>query len=194
MIWKHWYAWLIFLSGLLSVASCGTGSMEVSTVGMRTHYGSAESETSLARDARIEQKRTERFFLALTAQQEQALQAARKAREPVRAAIAARPAPKAVQPSSGASRIDWDAMAQCESGGRWNLNSGNGYYGGLQFGGPDWLKATDSFRNEKGERAFPSRADLATREQQIQGAEVWRKIHPAHILAWPSCARQLGYA
>ncbi len=53
----------------------------------------------------------------------------------------------------------WDRIAQCESGGRWNINTGNGYYGGLQFDRGSWLA--------NGGGDFASRADLASRAQQI---------------------------
>ena len=53
----------------------------------------------------------------------------------------------------------WDRIAQCESGGRWNINTGNGYYGGLQFLTSTWLS--------NGGGDFAPRADLATREEQI---------------------------
>ena len=53
----------------------------------------------------------------------------------------------------------WDRIAQCESGGRWNINTGNGYYGGLQFSYSTWLSV--------GGADFASRADLASRAEQI---------------------------
>ncbi len=53
----------------------------------------------------------------------------------------------------------WDRIAQCESGGRWNINTGNGYYGGLQFAQATWLSV--------GGADFASRADLASRAEQI---------------------------
>jgi uncharacterized protein YabE (DUF348 family) len=53
----------------------------------------------------------------------------------------------------------WDRVAQCESGGNWSINTGNGYYGGLQFSYQTWLG--------NGGGDFAQRADLATREQQI---------------------------
>jgi len=53
----------------------------------------------------------------------------------------------------------WDRIAQCESGGNWHINTGNGYYGGLQFSASTWLA--------NGGADFASRADLASREQQI---------------------------
>jgi len=57
----------------------------------------------------------------------------------------------------------WDAVAQCESSGNWAINTGNGYYGGLQFTQSTW----DAY----GGQQYASRADLATREQQIAVAE-----------------------
>jgi hypothetical protein len=53
----------------------------------------------------------------------------------------------------------WDKVAACESGGNWHINTGNGYYGGLQFLTSTWLA--------HGGGQFAPRADLASREQQI---------------------------
>ncbi len=86
-------------------------------------------------------------------------------------------------PASAASVADWDALAQCESTGRWNINTGNGYYGGLQFSASTW-------RAFGGER-FASRADLASRVQQIVIAE--RVLDGQGWGAWPACTRRLGY-
>jgi len=71
-----------------------------------------------------------------------------------------RPAP--VETGSG----PWDRIAACESGGNWHTNTGNGYYGGLQFAQATW-EATGGLQ-------YAPRADLATREQQIAVAEVLR--------------------
>lgn len=66
----------------------------------------------------------------------------------------------AVAPASiGANGVNWDAVAQCESGQRWNINTGNGYYGGLQFDIRTWLG--------NGGGKYAPRADLATKAQQI---------------------------
>ncbi|HEY3482914.1 MAG TPA: transglycosylase family protein, partial [Streptomyces sp.] len=65
--------------------------------------------------------------------------------------------------SSAASVATWDAVAQCESGGNWSINTGNGYYGGLQFSQSSWDAA--------GGQQYASRADLATKDQQIAVAE-----------------------
>ncbi|MBD0746530.1 transglycosylase family protein [Streptomyces sp. CBMA152] len=65
--------------------------------------------------------------------------------------------------ASAASVATWDAVAQCESGGNWSINTGNGYYGGLQFSQSSWAAA--------GGTQYASRADLATKGQQIATAE-----------------------
>ncbi|MFG3286357.1 transglycosylase family protein [Streptomyces sp. NPDC048111] len=65
--------------------------------------------------------------------------------------------------ASAASVSTWDAVAQCESGGNWSINTGNGYYGGLQFSQSSWAAA--------GGTQYAARADLATKGQQIAAAE-----------------------
>jgi len=66
-------------------------------------------------------------------------------------------------PANAASGETWDALAQCESSGNWHINTGNGYYGGLQFSQSTWAAY--------GGLDYAPRADLATREQQIAVAE-----------------------
>ncbi|MET0577496.1 MAG: transglycosylase family protein, partial [Ilumatobacteraceae bacterium] len=73
-------------------------------------------------------------------------------------------------------------IADCESGGNWAINTGNGYYGGLQFLGSTW--------QNYGGGEFAARADLATREQQIVVAE--RIRDDVGYGAWPACTRRLG--
>ena len=88
----------------------------------------------------------------------------------------AQPAP--VVSSSG---LNWDAVAQCESGGNWHINTGNGFYGGLQFDYGTWLS--------NGGGAYAPRADLATREQQIAIAT---KVYDARGSSpWPVCGQYL---
>jgi LysM repeat protein len=69
----------------------------------------------------------------------------------------------------------WDKIAACESGGNWAINTGNGYYGGLQFTQQTWAGA--------GGLAYAPRADLATRDQQIAVAS---KLSLGN---WPVCGR-----
>jgi hypothetical protein len=63
-----------------------------------------------------------------------------------------------VTPANAATH-DWSGVAQCESGGNWSINTGNGYYGGLQFDYSSWLA--------NGGDDFAPRADLASRAEQI---------------------------
>ncbi|RFU87075.1 LysM peptidoglycan-binding domain-containing protein [Streptomyces triticagri] len=76
----------------------------------------------------------------------------------------------------------WDCIAECESSGRWHINTGNGYYGGLQFWQPTW--------EEHGGLEYAKRADLATRAQQIAVAE--RVLKSQGWKAWPVCSKRYG--
>lgn len=77
---------------------------------------------------------------------------------------------------------DWDALAQCESGGNWSTNTGNGYYGGLQFAQGTW--------ESHGGTQYAPTADQATREQQIAVAE--KVLASQGWGAWPACSSSLG--
>jgi hypothetical protein len=88
------------------------------------------------------------------------------------------PAPPAPPAPSG---HNWDAVAQCESGGNWSINTGNGYYGGLQFSQSTWAGF--------GGTAYAPRADLASKAQQIAVAERVLAVQGAG--AWPTCGRNL---
>lgn len=85
-------------------------------------------------------------------------------------------------PAQAASDDTWNRLAMCESGGNWAINTGNGYYGGLQFAQGTWAGY--------GGLAYASRADLATREQQIAIAE--RTLAGQGWGAWPACSAMLG--
>ncbi|BBZ31983.1 resuscitation-promoting factor [Mycolicibacterium confluentis] len=76
----------------------------------------------------------------------------------------------------------WDALARCESGGNWAINTGNGYYGGVQFDLNTWER--------QGGLRYAPRADLATREEQIAIAEVTRARQGWG--AWPTCSGRAG--
>lgn len=73
--------------------------------------------------------------------------------------------------------INWDLVAQCESGGNWAINTGNGFYGGLQFDIPTWLA--------NGGGAYAPRADLASRAAQIDIAN--RLFAARGRSPWPVC-------
>jgi resuscitation-promoting factor RpfB len=90
------------------------------------------------------------------------------------------PAPSA-SPPPNTSGLNWDAVANCESGGNWHINTGNGFYGGLQFDYSTWLS--------NGGGAYAQRADLASREQQIAIAS---KLYAARGSSpWPVCGQYL---
>ncbi|MFI0223893.1 transglycosylase family protein [Streptomyces lydicus] len=76
----------------------------------------------------------------------------------------------------------WGCLAECESSGDWHINTGNSFYGGLQFWQPTW----EAF----GGLAFARRADLASRDEQI---EIAKRVQAAQGWgAWPVCARRYG--
>ncbi|MGW6708497.1 transglycosylase family protein [Streptomyces sp. NPDC054956] len=86
------------------------------------------------------------------------------------------------QPASAASVGTWDKVAQCESTGNWSINTGNGYYGGLQFSAGTWA--------EFGGRQYAPQANQATKAQQIAVAE--KVLAGQGPGAWPSCGKLAG--
>ena len=78
--------------------------------------------------------------------------------------------------ASAATVATWDAVAQCESGGNWSINTGNGYYGGLQFSQSSWAA--------HGGTQYAPRADQATKAQQIAIAE--KVLDMQGQGAWPA--------
>ncbi|WP_067670485.1 resuscitation-promoting factor [Nocardia miyunensis] len=76
----------------------------------------------------------------------------------------------------------WDALAKCESGGNWAINTGNGYFGGVQFDQNTWAR--------QGGLKYAPRPDLATRNEQIAIAEKTRARQGWG--AWPTCTSRLG--
>ncbi|USQ88742.1 LysM peptidoglycan-binding domain-containing protein [Streptomyces phaeoluteigriseus] len=86
--------------------------------------------------------------------------------------------------ASAATASEWDAVAQCESGGNWSINTGNGYYGGLQFSASTWAAY--------GGTQYASTADKASKSQQIQIAE--KVLAGQGKGAWPSCGVGLSGA
>ena len=81
-----------------------------------------------------------------------------------------------------ADSVNWDAIAQCESGGNWKINTGNGYYGGLQFSRSTWLAY--------GGGQYAPTASQASRSQQLAVAE--RTLRGQGIGAWPTCGKRAG--
>jgi Transglycosylase-like domain len=96
------------------------------------------------------------------------------------------PSTEAPPPDSGGGLGDpnsyatWDALAQCESGGNWQINTGNGYYGGLQFSLSTWQAL--------GGTGYPNDA---SRETQIAMGQ--RLYATSGWAAWPACTAELGW-
>ncbi|KFG75128.1 LysM peptidoglycan-binding domain-containing protein [Streptomyces mutabilis] len=86
--------------------------------------------------------------------------------------------------ASAATASEWDAVAQCESGGNWSINTGNGYYGGLQFSASTWAGY--------GGTQYAATADQATKAQQIEIAE--KVLAGQGKGAWPVCGTGLSNA
>ncbi|GAB2873124.1 resuscitation-promoting factor protein RpfA [Streptomyces deserti] len=86
--------------------------------------------------------------------------------------------------ASAATASEWEAVAQCESGGNWSINTGNGYYGGLQFSASTWAAY--------GGTKYASTADQATKAQQIEIAE--KVLAGQGKGAWPVCGKNLSSA
>jgi resuscitation-promoting factor RpfA len=88
----------------------------------------------------------------------------------------------AASPAAAAPESTWDRLAECESSGNWSINTGNGYYGGLQFsqGSWEWVGGTE----------YAPRADLASKSEQIAAAE--RLLDLQGWGAWPACSAELG--
>lgn len=84
--------------------------------------------------------------------------------------------------ASAAPDSDWDKLAQCEAGGNWGINTGNGFQGGLQFSPGTWTA--------HGGGEYASTANQATREQQIAVAE--KVLATQGWGAWPACSSSLG--
>lgn len=80
--------------------------------------------------------------------------------------------------ASAAPRSPWDAIAQCESGGNWSINTGNGYYGGLQFSAATWAA-----NGGRGSAATASRAEQIAIGRRVVARQGWT--------AWPACSAGL---
>lgn len=88
-------------------------------------------------------------------------------------------AANAAIPSATAPASTWDSLAQCESGGNWGINTGNGYSGGLQFSPSTWAAYGGT-----GSAANASREQQIAVAEKVQAGQGWG--------AWPACAAKLG--
>ena len=85
-------------------------------------------------------------------------------------------------PAEAAATTVWDRVAQCESGGNWKINTGNGFYGGVQFAAGTW--------KAYGGKTYAGQAHLATKAEQIAIAR--RVLAGQGAGAWPVCSRRAG--
>lgn len=88
----------------------------------------------------------------------------------------------ATAPADAATMHTWERLANCESGGRWHINTGNGYYGGLQFSRATW--------RAYGGGRYARTADRASKRHQIRIGERVRRAQGWG--AWPVCSRRIG--
>ena len=98
------------------------------------------------------------------------------------ASAAAAPVMALAAPADAASISAWNRLARCESGGRWHINTGNGYYGGLQISSSTW--------RAYGGRRFSRLPSRATKLEQIRIGE--RIKHGQGWRAWPACSSRIG--
>ena len=98
--------------------------------------------------------------------------------QPAKAAYQA-PQPAAAPAPATPSGSVWDRLAECESGGNWSINTGNGFYGGLQFTPSSWAAAGGS-----GSPHNASRAEQIEAAKNLQSMQGWG--------AWPACSAKLG--
>nr|MBA2308081.1 transglycosylase family protein [Pseudonocardiales bacterium] len=82
--------------------------------------------------------------------------------------------------ADAATGSDWDRLAQCEARGNWNINTGNGYSGGLQFSPSTWR----AYGGGTGSAASASRAQQIAVAERVLAGQGWG--------AWPACSRKLG--
>jgi resuscitation-promoting factor RpfA len=104
------------------------------------------------------------------------------ARTALAGAVAGAPLFAVAPAAQAAPNSTWDRVAQCESGGRWSVNTGNGYHGGLQFAPSTWRGF--------GGTQFAPVAHQASRAEQIVVAE--RVLAKQGWGAWPVCSRKAG--
>lgn len=185
-----------FVGGLVLLlgSSGNTGAPPETLPPAHNHhlYNTVRYAAALAVSARIEhdglawveaariQRETDEYVAVLVAAQaqQQAQQQAQRTYALSSTSAPVSPTSTPTHPQRGGS-LDWGAIAQCESGGDWHINTGNGYYGGLQFSHQSWVGA--------GGLAYAPRADLATRDSQIAVAEVLLQMQGRG--AWPVCGR-----
>ena len=169
-------AGLVFASVAIAEPTASTSETSVPTITAEVNPNSAYAAAAeyQAEVARQQQLQVDEFFAEL-ARQQQAKAAAPAAAAPQREYASA----------DGTGR--WDQLAQCEAGGNWATNTGNGFGGGLQF----MHQRSYSTWLSYGGGEFAPHPWEASREQQIVIAE--RILEGSGWRAWPGCSRKFGW-
>jgi hypothetical protein len=129
--------------------------------------------------ALLESQKEDAFREAAAAHEAEVARQQQAAREQAAREAAARAAAANAAAPAVAQGSVWDALARCEAGGNWSINTGNGYYGGLQFSASSWRAV--------GGTGLPhqhSRETQIAMGERLRAAQGWG--------AWPSCSRKLG--
>ena len=170
-------------AGLQAAAQAAMGEADRLRQEAEAALVSAESERAAAVQQAADLQTAQAAMQTRLDQARSSLVALKTARTAAQQTVPPRPSTPAA-PSGGPVQDpahDWDAVARCESGGNWSINTGNGFYGGLQFTSSTW--------SAFGGGAYAPRADLASRSQQIAIAE--KVLAAQGPGAWPTCGRSL---
>ncbi|HEY5882921.1 MAG TPA: ubiquitin-like domain-containing protein [Nakamurella sp.] len=146
--------------GVSTVTQQGSAGKDSVTFEVTTTNGAESAKTEVSRTAVTPAQAT---IITVGTQQTYTAPAASSSSRSSSGSSSSSSSSSSAPASSGSSGINWDGIAQCESTGNWSINTGNGYYGGLQFDNSTWASG--------GGTAYAPRADLASKEQQIAVAE-----------------------
>lgn len=185
---RRWVRWLSIGTVAAFVVGGSVVSINLADAAPTPWMPAVESVYAPTPNEITEEIAAHRAQVAAAAQAAEARAVAEAAAAAARRQVRPKPAPRAApapQPESATTptpsgwSVNWDAIAQCESGGDWSINTGNGYEGGLQFLNSTWLS--------NGGGDFAQHAYDATKEQQIIVAE--RLYANRGVTPWPTCGR-----
>lgn len=131
-------------------------------------------------ERKLRERRRRRRQAKLRAERLARQRAAQAAQDAPAASAVPAPAPRYTPPAPSSGSVNWDAIAACESGGRWDLNSGNGFWGGLQFTPGTWFAYGGGPFDGSGPFPYSRSAQIAVAERVLAGQGIG---------AWPYCGR-----
>ncbi len=164
----------------VEASSSSAGESWVSEPRARSFNQAAETSTTEATTTTTTAAPTTTEAPTTTAPEIQALQAVAPAPPPTSPPPTAPPTTAPRPYADPNDPVTWDRLAQCESSGNWAMNSGNGYYGGIQFSLASWQAVGGS--------GYPhqnTKAEQIRRGKILQARAGWDQ--------WPACAKKLGY-